>query len=325
MKTILSTAALVLAGLTVAAQDVIVPEIPGGNSEPVTFMNINPDIRGQAMGGISTGLEGNAYSVFNNAAAATFSRKFIEGGVSYTPWMKNFTEGTDLKYKLLGIGTYFKVGGRSTILVGARYFNAGKDIEKDADGNVIHESKSRNATVDVGYAFRISQHFSVSLTARWVYDHLGGASAKNAIGADVGFMYHADFGDRVVFNAGAALNNVGSKIDGETMPAKVSAGASAAVRLGAIHTVSAGVDVGYKICGLEGTIGGVGVEYNVWNLLSVRGGYHFGEEKSGSFNYGTVGAGLRLFDMVQADFFYALAKKDSPMRKTWGISVGVRF
>lgn len=68
----------------------------------------------------------------------------------------------------------------------------------------------------------------------------------------------------------------------------------------------------------------VGAEYNLMQLVQLRTGYHYGEQRDYYPSYWTVGAGVRILHL-RLDFAYLFAKKDTLLRNTYSISFGLDF
>ena len=72
------------------------------------------------------------------------------------------------------------------------------------------------------------------------------------------------------------------------------------------------------ICGF---VAGVGAEYMAFNTVAARVGYHL--DGKSKMNYATVGLGVRVIDMIEADFAYYLA--NDQLKNTFRVGLNVRF
>ncbi len=321
MKKIIITAAALL-GLAIAANA----------QEAASFLDINGDARGAAMGDISTALDASAFSVFNNAAAAPLSNKKFQVGVSYSPWAKQLTDGLDKNNTLVDAGAYYTIGEKHSILAGFRYFKTPASVGLDEQGNPAKSAfDPKDMAINVGYAYRVIDNMSLSLTARYVSSKLDDDAKASGVAFDLGLMYRLGLGKNKTSNLDLAFraSNFGSKLKYNTasyeLPGKISLGAMFSTMFGDVHSLKAGVDLGYKVLGQSCFAGGLGVEYMAFNTIAARVGYHFGEEKKGAFNYATVGIGVRVIDMLQADFSYDIADDKCPLKNTYRVALSFRF
>lgn len=321
MKKIIITVAA-LFGMAIAANA----------QEAGSFLDINGDTRGAAMGDISTALDASAFSVFNNAAAAPLSDKKFQVGVSYSPWAKQLTDGLDKNNTFVNAGIYYTIGEKHSILAGFRYLQTPESTGFDDQGNPVKSTfEPKDMAIDLGYAYRFIDNMSVSLTARYISSKLGDGAKADGVAFDLGLMYRLGLGKSNASNLDLAFkaSNFGSKLkyatDSYELPGKISLGAMFSTMFGDVHSLKAGLDLGYKVLGQSCFAGGVGAEYMAFNTIAARVGYHFGDEDKGAFNYATVGIGVRVIDMIQADFSYDIAGDECPLKNTYRIALSFRF
>lgn len=184
------------------------------------FMSITPDSRSGAMGDVGTALSGTSSSIYWNTAMLSFAEKRSEISVSYTPWLRQLTNDMHLSY----VSGYTKIGSRQAITGALRYFSLGSITFTDASGNVIRDDKPNEFEITGGYAFKLSEKFSIGLNGKFANSNLtkgltvAGASTKAAIAgaADLSFIYVDDdfhLGKtKGILSLGATINNVGNKV-----------------------------------------------------------------------------------------------------------------
>lgn len=190
------------------------------------FLRIAPDARSGGMGDQGVVTSPDAFSQFWNAAKYPFSRTSSSVGVSYTPYMSNLTNDVFLLY-----GAFHKFLGqeeRSTISASIYYFNMGQVDLTQLVGNEVASmgtSKPNEMSIDVAYAMKLTDSYSMAVTGRFIRSDLSGGfntdttlKAANTFALDLAGYYtsprFSSFGgyDGKV-NAGFNISNVGPKLD----------------------------------------------------------------------------------------------------------------
>ncbi len=188
-------------------------------STAVPFLTIPADARSSAMAdqGIATSVD--AFSQQWNPAKYAFSEVKQGIGFGYTPYLRELVDDINL-----GTLTYFnRINERSSFSGSLRYFGlGGVELRTTADdpGRPVEPNE---LAVDVSYALRLSENFSMAVTGRYLRSDLripseGGndATAANSFAADLHAFYrgpvkaYKDFDGR--WRAGAAITNIGPKI-----------------------------------------------------------------------------------------------------------------
>lgn len=207
--------------ITAAAQE-IRPVLTGA-----PFLRVAPDARAGGMGDQGVATSADVYSQFWNAAKYPFSRNVSGLGVNYTPYMGKLTNDVFLLY-----GSYFTFIGeeeRSTVSASIYYFNMGAvDLTRIVDNNVIANegtAKPNEFSVDVAYAMKLADSFSMAVTGRFIRSDLSGGfntdttlKAANSFAVDVSGYYSTPRfsglgGMDNRLNAGFAVQNLGPKLD----------------------------------------------------------------------------------------------------------------
>ncbi|WP_198405764.1 type IX secretion system outer membrane channel protein PorV [Chitinophaga caeni] len=186
----------------------------------VPFLRISPDARSGAMGDVGVAISPDANSVYWNLSKLPFATKKAGVSVTYTPWLKELVDDVFLA-TLSGytqLDEYQAIGGS------LRYFSLGNINFTDITGQSTGEYRPREFALDAGYARKLSDNWSIGLTARYIYSNL--ASGQNSSGqtirpgksfaVDISTFYTKDFeredGYYNRFNFGAAITNIGTKI-----------------------------------------------------------------------------------------------------------------
>ena len=211
-------------GFTAFAQDLskIRPVLTGA-----PFLRVAPDARSGGMGDQGVATSTDVFSQYWNAAKYPFAKNLSGLGVNYTPYMGKLTNDVFLLY-----GSYYRFLGeeeRSTISASIYYFNMGAvDLTRLVDGNAIaHEgtAKPNEFALDVAYALRLADSFSMAVTGRFVRSDLSGGfntdttlKPANSFSVDISSYYSTPRfsglgGMDNKVNAGLAIQNLGPKLD----------------------------------------------------------------------------------------------------------------
>ncbi len=206
------------------AQNNNINEVGGINtvSTAVPFLRITPDARSGAMGDVGIGLSADANAQYFNAAKIPFAEKDLGLTFSYSPWLRSLGISDIF---LAHLGAYYKINDLQSISMSLKYFNLGNITFTDASGQFIQEYKPREFAIDAAYARRLSEHFSLGLSLRYIYSNLAAGqrvagndiTSGNAVGADLSFFYQKplsigkkDMKGEIRF--GTTISNIGSKI-----------------------------------------------------------------------------------------------------------------
>jgi hypothetical protein len=185
------------------------------------FLSINPDTRSGGMGDAGTALSPTCFSSFWNTAGIVFSEKNNEVGIAFIPWLRQLNL-TDMNLSYLS--GYKKIGDRQAFTAGLRFFNLGSITFTDISGQKIKEDKPSEFELLGGYAFKLTDKFSIGLNGKFVYSNLtggqivAGAQTKAGIagGADISMLYHNEDlnvgGKSAAYNFGLTINNIANKV-----------------------------------------------------------------------------------------------------------------
>ncbi len=184
----------------------------------VPFLLIAADARAAGMGDQGVATSADAFSQQWNPAKYAFITSQQGVGVSYTPYLSNIVNDI-----FLGNLTYFnRLDDRSAVAASLRYFSLGS-IETQMGFEDMPLLLSPNEmTLDLSYALRLSDNFSMAVAGRYLRSDLKlavnneDATAASTFGVDVAAYYQsqsivlANFDGR--FRAGANISNIGPKI-----------------------------------------------------------------------------------------------------------------
>jgi len=186
----------------------------------VPFMLITADSRSGAMGDAGLGLSPDANSIYWNTAKLAFTEPDFEISLSYSPWLRGLTKDIHLSY----LSGYAKIGKRHTLGGSLRYFSLGDITFTDQTGNVVRNFNPNEFSLQLAYAFKLSEKFALGLNGSFIYSNLTGgvsvvgADTKAGIAgaADVSFIYFdkdLKLGSKKAeLSAGITFSNIGNKI-----------------------------------------------------------------------------------------------------------------
>ncbi len=192
------------------------------------FLRISPDARAGGMGDQGVATTSDAFSQFWNAAKYPFSKTTSAIGVNYTPYMSKLTNDVFLLY-----ASYHQFLGdeeRSTLSASIYYFNMGEvELTKlSAGGNGFEPggtAKPNEFSIDVAYALKLSDTYSMAVTGRFIRSDLSGGFGSdntlkpaNTFAVDVSGYYQSpkhtsinEFEGRA--RAGFSIQNLGPRLD----------------------------------------------------------------------------------------------------------------
>jgi hypothetical protein len=190
-------------------------------STAVPFLMIAPDSRAGAMGDAGAASAPDANSMHWNVAKLAFLEKESSGmGISYTPWLSRLASDINLAY----LSFYNKSNDMQAFAVSLRYFALGNITFTDENGTELGQFNPNELAVDLGYARKLAQNFSMGMAFRYIRSDLtsgqqvGGLQTKpgSSVAADLGFYYQSekfkvDQYD-AFYSGGLNISNVGSKI-----------------------------------------------------------------------------------------------------------------
>lgn len=184
----------------------------------VPFLLIAADARAAGMGdqGIATSVD--AFSQQWNPAKYVFAESQQGFGVTYTPYLSELV--SDI---FLGNITYYnRISERSAFGASFKYFSLGNIEARDTPDDLPLILSPNEFTLDLSYALRLSDHFSMAVAGRYLRSDLKlapvdpDATAASTFGVDVAAFYRSEAIDYTKFDgrwrAGINFSNIGPKI-----------------------------------------------------------------------------------------------------------------
>lgn len=187
----------------------------------VPFLMIAPDSKQGGMGEVGAATPADATSIHWNTAKLAFAEKKAGAAISVTPWLRQLVPDIYL-YHVAGYG---KISKTQTLGASLRYFSLGNITFTDIVGNTTGQFRPNEFAVDLAYAQKLSEVFSVGLAARYIRSNLtGNYTLSNGQPTKPGFSVAVDLGlyyqskklkindKKAIATAGLAVTNIGSKI-----------------------------------------------------------------------------------------------------------------
>lgn len=184
----------------------------------VPFLLIAADARAAGMGdqGVATSVD--AFSQQWNPAKYVFAESQQGFGVTYTPYLSELV--SDI---FLGNITYYnRISERSAFGASFKYFSLGNIEARDTPDDLPLILSPNEFTLDLSYALRLSDHFSMAVAGRYLRSDLKlapvdpDATAASTFGVDVAAFYRSEAIDYTKFDgrwkAGINFSNIGPKI-----------------------------------------------------------------------------------------------------------------
>jgi hypothetical protein len=227
------TSLAILGMLSGGISNTLQAQITGSNSQldgrqntittAVPFLMITPEARGGGMGDVGVALPNDPFALHWNVAKLPFNERKGGVGLSYTPWLRSLVPDISLAY----MSGYGKINERSAIAGSLRFFSLGSIQFTDQFGTSLGNYNPSELAVDLGYASKLSEHFSLGIAFRYVRSDLAGAFNQSQAGVQAGNAFAGDIaayynnktrikyeGNRYNLNYGfgVAITNIGSKI-----------------------------------------------------------------------------------------------------------------
>ncbi|MFD2518183.1 type IX secretion system outer membrane channel protein PorV [Salinimicrobium flavum] len=184
----------------------------------VPFLLIAADARAAGMGdqGVATSVD--AFSQQWNPAKYVFAESQQGFGVTYTPYLSELVNDI-----FLGNITYFnRINERSAFGASFKYFSMGNIEARETPDDLPLILSPNEFTLDLSYALRLSDHFSMAVAGRYLRSDLklapvdADATAAGTFGVDVAAFFRSSAIDYTRFDgrwrAGLNISNIGPKI-----------------------------------------------------------------------------------------------------------------
>ena len=184
----------------------------------VPFLLIAADARAAGLGDQGVATPVDAFSQQWNPAKYVFAESQQGFGVTYTPYLSELV--SDI---FLGNITYYnKLNERSAFGASFKYFSLGNIEARELPDDLPLILSPNEFTLDLSYALRLSENFSMAVAGRYLRSDLKlapvdpDATAASTFGVDIAAFYRGEVIDYSTFDgrwrAGASISNIGPKI-----------------------------------------------------------------------------------------------------------------
>tara|TARA_B100000530_G_scaffold119349_1_gene74365 strand:+ start:662 stop:1849 length:1188 start_codon:yes stop_codon:yes gene_type:complete len=224
MNKVISTFIALAFSFNAISQDVSgIDEIGRNNLNTITtavpFLLISPDSRAGGMGDVGVATSPDANSLHWNPAKYSFIDQEVGFAVSYVPWLRNLVPDINLSY----ISGYKKLNKNEVVAMELRYFTLGDITFTDVIGNNLGQYKPSEFALGSSYSRKLSDQFSLAISARYIYSNLTGGQSAGGIATNAGQSIAADVAGYYVKDIriakkdmelafGANISNIGNKI-----------------------------------------------------------------------------------------------------------------
>lgn len=224
MNKVISTFIALAFSFNAISQDVSgIDEIGRNNLNTITtavpFLLISPDSRAGGMGDVGVATSPDANSLHWNPAKYSFIDQEVGFAVSYVPWLRNLVPDINLSY----ISGYKKLNKNEVVAMELRYFTLGDITFTDVIGNNLGQYKPSEFALGSSYSRKLSDQFSLAISARYIYSNLTGGQSAGGIATNAGQSVAADVAGYYIKDIriakkdmelafGANISNIGNKI-----------------------------------------------------------------------------------------------------------------
>ena len=210
------------AGVAASAQTTAFGDNLNVVTSAMPMLNIGPDARmgGMANAGVAASPDANAL-FWNPAKLAFMGAGTMQGGLSYTPWLRRLVPDVELMFANVAMG----LGDRSGVGASLRYFYLGDITFRNEQGDEQGTYRPYEMALDVAYALKLSENWSAGVGLRYALSDLtqgqvvGSLQTKpgQTVATDVSFYYQGEElnlpdGQKGQWLGGLNISNIGAKV-----------------------------------------------------------------------------------------------------------------
>jgi len=210
------------AGVAASAQTTAFGDNLNVVTSALPMLNIGPDARmgGMANAGVAASPDANAL-FWNPAKLAFMGAGTMQGGLSYTPWLRRLVPDVELMFANVAMG----LGDRSGVGASLRYFSLGDITFRNEQGDEQGTYRPYEMALDVAYALKLSENWSAGVGLRYALSDLtqgqvvGSLQTKpgQTVATDVSFYYQGEElnlpdGQKGQWLGGLNISNIGAKV-----------------------------------------------------------------------------------------------------------------
>lgn len=210
------------AGVAASAQTTAFGDNLNVVTSALPMLNIGPDARmgGMANAGVAASPDANAL-FWNPAKLAFMGAGTMQGGLSYTPWLRRLVPDVELMFANVAMG----LGDRSGVGASLRYFSLGDITFRNEQGDEQGTYRPYEMALDVAYALKLSENWGAGVGLRYALSDLtqgqvvGSLQTKpgQTVATDVSFYYQGEElnlpdGQKGQWLGGLNISNIGAKV-----------------------------------------------------------------------------------------------------------------
>lgn len=189
----------------------------------VPFLSIAPDSRSAGMGDAGGAVSADVNANYWNQAKLAFVEKEFGVSFSFSPWLAKIVDDMWLAY----LSGYKRIDDQQTFGASLRYFDLGSITFTNDQGGTIQTVDPKEFAIDVTYARKLSNRFSMAIAGRFIHSNLAGnisctgcqiadPSPGNTAAIDIATFYKNDemmlSGYPSTLRLGATVSNLGPKL-----------------------------------------------------------------------------------------------------------------
>lgn len=292
-------ALIACAAMAIQASAQLLPNFGGERAglSALAFLKNDLSPRSMALGGASVAMNGDAYSLWSNPAAATqlqnmsfsASNLMIGAGVNQS-WASGIFP---MKNKVSSLGFFVNALNSGEI-------EERTEFQPTGTGRTLYVT---NIATGISYSRKLSSLFSLGVTLKYIYENIAGFT-NHAGAVDVSFLYTTDYKDLQFavmlqnFGNNSSVNGdevavsfnrtTGLNLDANTLPTTFSLGLSAVPWKAGDHSIRTAFQLNHPTDNAENfRFGG---EYSFKQIIDFRLGYKISVLGQ---NYPTFGFGVR--------------------------------
>ncbi|MFM6976686.1 MAG: type IX secretion system outer membrane channel protein PorV [Sphingobacteriaceae bacterium] len=188
-------------------------------STAMSFLLTRPDARSSAMGDVGVATTADAYSMYANPSKIVFAKHQIQAGLSYVPLMRNLAKDVSL----VNFSGFKKLNDQNALGGSIYYLSYGQVDLTDANGQFIQNYYPVEYTLDFTFSRKMSNNFSMGLTARYLHSNTRFEKSDNNLVADPASAFATDVSmfyklpligstNEGEWGFGLMISNIGTKV-----------------------------------------------------------------------------------------------------------------
>jgi len=267
----------------------------GASAQSAPALLIGSDPAAYARGGAAVALPASAFAVDNNASAMSLAEDTFSVAATYGMWAPKSADNM-----VVGLGAWYRINEKFAVGLSGRMLRDKPYDITTVGGQITGSFTPNDLVVGLGLSYAFTDFLSVGLSARMLSSKIGESMSGSSFAGDLTVSY-AQNG----VSAALGVCNVGSPLS--------YGGASYALpmyaKLGGAYSIAgftAGAEVDYLFSGA--LMAGIGLEYTIADIVSLRGGFHYGDAAKAIPTYASLGLGVK-FAGVHLDAAFLLASK----------------